>query len=130
MAFSLIGGIRLGGVPDQACWYRRTIRVAPPVDVGREHLVALSGTQSRSTAETAAHQTDRVCIMNRTDSTSDGMCRTDPDMGRRRMLFLSWRRGTQEVDLLLGSFAKDFLAVLDGAQLDRFGARAARPLLA
>jgi succinate dehydrogenase flavin-adding protein (antitoxin of CptAB toxin-antitoxin module) len=68
--------------------------------------------------------------MNRTDSTSDGMCRTDPDMGRRRMLFLSWRRGTQEVDPLLGSFAKDFLAVLDGAQLDRFGARAARPLLA
>jgi hypothetical protein len=46
------------------------------------------------------------------------------------MLFLSWRRDTQEVDLLLGSFAEDFLAVLDGAQLARFGARAARPLLA
>jgi succinate dehydrogenase flavin-adding protein (antitoxin of CptAB toxin-antitoxin module) len=46
------------------------------------------------------------------------------------MLFRSWRRGTQGVDLLLGSFAQDFLAVLDGAQLDRFGARAARPLLA
>jgi succinate dehydrogenase flavin-adding protein (antitoxin of CptAB toxin-antitoxin module) len=46
------------------------------------------------------------------------------------MLFRSWRRGTQEVGLLLGSFAEDFLAVLDGAQLDRFGARAARPLLA
>jgi succinate dehydrogenase flavin-adding protein (antitoxin of CptAB toxin-antitoxin module) len=46
------------------------------------------------------------------------------------MLFRSWRRGTQEVDLLLGSFAEDFLAVLDGIQLDRFGARAVRPLLA
>jgi succinate dehydrogenase flavin-adding protein (antitoxin of CptAB toxin-antitoxin module) len=46
------------------------------------------------------------------------------------MLLRSWRRGTQEVDLILGSFAEDFLAVLDGAQLDRFGARAARPLLA
>jgi succinate dehydrogenase flavin-adding protein (antitoxin of CptAB toxin-antitoxin module) len=46
------------------------------------------------------------------------------------MLFRSLRRRTREVDLLLGSFAEDFLAVPDGAQLDRFGARAARPLLA
>jgi hypothetical protein len=52
-----IGGIRLGGVPDQVCWQRRTIRVEPPVDVGRERLVALSGTQSRSTAETATRLT-------------------------------------------------------------------------
>jgi succinate dehydrogenase flavin-adding protein (antitoxin of CptAB toxin-antitoxin module) len=68
--------------------------------------------------------------MNRTDGTADGMCRTDPDTGRRRVLFRSWRRGTLEVGLLLGSFAEHFLAVLDGAQLDRFGARAARPVLA
>jgi succinate dehydrogenase flavin-adding protein (antitoxin of CptAB toxin-antitoxin module) len=46
------------------------------------------------------------------------------------MLFPSPQRGTQQVDLLLGSFVDDFLAVLDGAQLDRFGARAARALLA
>jgi succinate dehydrogenase flavin-adding protein (antitoxin of CptAB toxin-antitoxin module) len=45
------------------------------------------------------------------------------------MLFRSWRRGAQEVDLLLGSFAEDILAALDGAQLDGFRARAARPPL-
>jgi antitoxin CptB len=60
--------------------------------------------------------------MNRIDSTSDGTCRTDPDTRRRRILFRSWRRGTQEADLLLGSFAEDFLAVYDGAQLDRLEA--------
>jgi antitoxin CptB len=64
--------------------------------------------------------TDRAHIMDRTDSTSDGMCCTDPDARRRRVLFRSWRRGTQEVDLLLGSFADDFLTGFDGAQLDRF----------
>jgi antitoxin CptB len=68
--------------------------------------------------------------MNRTDSTSDGVRRTDLDTGRRRMLFRSWRRGTQEVDRFLGSFAEDFLAALDGAHLDRFGVRAARLMLA
>jgi antitoxin CptB len=60
--------------------------------------------------------------MNFTDSTTRGMCRTDADPRRRRVLFRAWRRGTQEVDLLLGSFAEDFLAVFDDAQLDRFEA--------
>ena len=46
------------------------------------------------------------------------------------MLFRSWRRDTQEVDLLLSSFAEDFLADLDGAQLDGLGPRAAPPLFA
>jgi antitoxin CptB len=66
--------------------------------------------------------TDRAHIMDRTDSTSEGMCCTDTDARRRRVLFRSWRRGTQEIDLLLGSFADDFLAGFDGAQLDRFEA--------
>ena len=66
--------------------------------------------------------TEHTLIMDRTDRISDGMCRTDPDARRRRVLFRSWRRGTQEVDLLLGSFADDFLAGLDGGQLDRFEA--------
>jgi antitoxin CptB len=66
--------------------------------------------------------TDRAHIMDRTDSTADGMCCTDPDTRRRRILFRSWRRGTQEVDLLLGSFADDFLSGFDRAQLDRFEA--------
>ena len=61
--------------------------------------------------------TDRAHI---TDRTSDGMCRTDAR--RRRVLFRSWHRGTQEADLLLGSFADNLLAGFDGAQLDRFEA--------
>lgn len=60
--------------------------------------------------------------MTRTDSTTNGTCHTDPDARCRRVLFRSWRRGTQEVDLLLGSFAEEFLAVFDAAQLDRFEA--------
>jgi antitoxin CptB len=60
--------------------------------------------------------TDRAHITDRTDD----ICRTDAR--RRRVQFRSWRRGTQEVDLLLGSFADDFLAGFDGAQLDRFEA--------
>jgi antitoxin CptB len=66
--------------------------------------------------------TDRAHIMDRTDSTSDGICCTDPDARHRRILFRSWRRGTQEVDLLLGSFADDFVAGFDDAHLDRFEA--------
>ena len=66
--------------------------------------------------------TDRAHIADRTDSTSDGMGRTHPDARRRRDLFRSWHRGTQEVDLLLGSFADYFLACFDGAQLNRFEA--------
>jgi len=58
--------------------------------------------------------TDRAHIMDRTDSTADTR--------RRRILFRSWRRGTQEVDLLLGLFADDFLSEFDSAQLDRFEA--------
>jgi antitoxin CptB len=40
----------------------------------------------------------------------------------RRLLFRSWHRGTQEIDLVLGSFAEASLTGLDGAQLDRFEA--------
>ena len=40
----------------------------------------------------------------------------------RRLLFRSWHRGTQEIDLVLGSFAEASLAGLDGVQLDRFEA--------
>ena len=41
---------------------------------------------------------------------------------RRRLLFRSWHRGTQESDLLLGSFAETFLTSFDSAQLERFEA--------
>ena len=64
----------LAGVPNQVCAQCRTIRIEPPV-------------------------TDRAHITDRTDSASDGICRTDPDARRRRVRFRSWRRGTHEVDL-------------------------------
>src|ERR1700758_3852644 len=41
---------------------------------------------------------------------------------RNRLLFKSWNRGTQESDLLLGSFADSCLAGLDTSQLLRFEA--------
>ena len=44
------------------------------------------------------------------------------DIRRRRLLFRSWHRGTQETDLLLGTFADACLTRLDEAQLDRFEA--------
>jgi antitoxin CptB len=44
------------------------------------------------------------------------------DIRCRRLLFRSWHRGTQESDLILGSFAQEYLKSLDGVQLDRFEA--------
>ena len=41
---------------------------------------------------------------------------------RRRLLFRCWHRGTQESDLLLGSFADVSLARLEDEQLERFEA--------
>jgi antitoxin CptB len=45
-----------------------------------------------------------------------------PDVRRRRLLFRCWHRGTQESDLILGSFAEDSLGTLDSDQLGRFEA--------
>ena len=44
------------------------------------------------------------------------------EIRRRRLLFRSWNRGTQESDLILGSFAEDSLKTLDSEQLGRFEA--------
>ena len=44
------------------------------------------------------------------------------DVRCRRLLFRSWNRGTQESDLILGSFAETSLAKFDGVQLDRLEA--------
>lgn len=44
----------------------------------------------------------------------------DLDVRRRKLLFRSWTRGTQESDLILGSFAEESLRSLDDAQLERF----------
>jgi antitoxin CptB len=40
----------------------------------------------------------------------------------RRLLFRCWHRGTQESDVILGSFAETFLESLDSSQLSRFEA--------
>jgi len=45
-----------------------------------------------------------------------------PDIRFRRILFRSWHRGTQESDLILGSFAETCPSDFDTAQLDRFEA--------
>jgi antitoxin CptB len=45
-----------------------------------------------------------------------------PDIRRRRLLFRCWHRGTQESDLILGSFAEDSVKTLDSDQLGRFEA--------
>ena len=54
---------------------------------------------------------------------------SDPDLPekeaeirRRRLLFRCWHRGTQEIDLIFGSFAASSARRLDTAQLDRFEA--------
>ena len=60
--------------------------------------------------------------MRRLGSTSDGSQQDRPDIRHRRLLFRCWHRGTQEIDLLLGSFAETSLAGFDSAQLDRFEA--------
>jgi antitoxin CptB len=40
----------------------------------------------------------------------------------RRLKMRSWRRGMKEMDLILGHFADDALASLDGADLDAYEA--------
>jgi antitoxin CptB len=47
--------------------------------------------------------------------------REHPDVRRRRLLFRCWHRGTQESDLILGSFAEGPLKTLDSG-LGRFEA--------
>jgi antitoxin CptB len=56
------------------------------------------------------------------DILSQATDREHPDVRRRRLLFRCWHRGTQESDLILGSFAEDSLKTLDNGQLGRFEA--------
>ena len=53
---------------------------------------------------------------------SDQLQDNHSDIRRKRLLFRSWNRGTQESDLILGSFAETFLTSLDSTQLDRLEA--------
>jgi antitoxin CptB len=60
--------------------------------------------------------------MDHLDRTSDEAGSHHPDIRRRRLLFRCWHRGTQEIDLIFGSFAETSLTGLDSSQLDRFEA--------
>lgn len=44
----------------------------------------------------------------------------DLDPRRRRMLFRAWRRGTREMDLIMGGFADAHLAGFSDAEADDF----------
>ena len=44
------------------------------------------------------------------------------ELRRRRLLFRCWHRGTQEIDLIFGTFAERSVTQLSAAQLDRFDA--------
>jgi antitoxin CptB len=44
------------------------------------------------------------------------------DIRKKRLLFLSWHRGTREADLILGSFAEANLAAFDEKRLDGYEA--------
>jgi antitoxin CptB len=58
--------------------------------------------------------------MSRLGSTSDGLQKDRPDIHRRRLLFRCWHRGTQEIDLLLGSSAETCLARFDSTSTPDF----------
>ncbi|MFN4157503.1 MAG: succinate dehydrogenase assembly factor 2 [Gemmobacter sp.] len=45
-----------------------------------------------------------------------------PEARLKRMAMRSWRRGTKEMDLILGPYADAHLAGMDAATLDRFDA--------
>ena len=49
-----------------------------------------------------------------------GISRTSADLDprRRRILYRCWHRGIRGMDLVLGQFAEDEIAVLDDADLD------------
>lgn len=48
--------------------------------------------------------------------------REDPATRLKRMGMRSWRRGTKEMDLILGPFADRHLAAMEGAALDLYDA--------
>jgi len=69
-----------------------------------------------------AQATPSVCIVGPALSALDQGFEVPSNVHRNRLLFKSWHRGTQESDLLLGSFADSCLAGLDASQLNRFEA--------
>ena len=64
--------------------------------------------------------------MTQPEITEAALGRVDPDETRearlKRMKIRSWRRGTKEMDLILGPYADAKLADMDDAALDLFDA--------
>jgi len=60
--------------------------------------------------------------MSQLSPTLDSSQNCDIDSRRRRLLFRCWHNGTQEIDLIVGSFAETSLSDLDGVQLGRLEA--------
>ena len=54
---------------------------------------------------------------------ADGSGDDQAEIRRKRLLFRCWHRGTQEIDLIFGSFAESSAGGLSPEQLDRFEAR-------
>jgi len=54
--------------------------------------------------------------------TTPGTRSDDAEIRRKRLLFRCWHRGTQEIDLIFGSFAERSADQLSTVQLDRFEA--------
>ena len=53
--------------------------------------------------------------MTGTTRSSEGL-----DPRRRRLLFRAWRRGTRELDLIMGRFADEAIGTMSDADLDAF----------
>jgi len=53
--------------------------------------------------------------MTGTTRTSEGL-----DLRRRRLLYHAWRRGTREMDLIIGRFADEAIGSLTEAEVDQF----------
>ena len=58
--------------------------------------------------------------MSRLGSPSERLPSDRLDIRRRKLLFRCWHSGTQEIDLIAGSFAEACLADLDSVQLEQF----------
>ncbi|QTK78377.1 succinate dehydrogenase assembly factor 2 [Agrobacterium tumefaciens] len=59
-------------------------------------------------------------MVNRKVNAMTGLVRTSADLDprRRRILYRCWHRGIREMDLVLGQFAEDNIALLTDDQLD------------
>ena len=58
--------------------------------------------------------------MSHQNTARDRIHQDDLELRRRRLLFRCWHRGTQEIDLILGSFASSSLSGFEDTQIERF----------